>query len=330
MRRLSGALAFAVCMSAAYHFSAHTTLDQPIAAPPPALAAGATYDVAHRALVVVGGWSPTAAAAETWIRSGARWHEVTAPGPSPRAEPLLAYAGDRSRVVLHGGDRGGGAPPLADTWEWDGDRWTRVDTAGPPSRSGAAMVYDARRRRVVLFGGARPAGGGEPTDTWEWDGRRWQRMTEPDASGSPPGRVLHGMAFDPVRGRVVLFGGAALASGKPEPLGDTWEWDGRAWRRIDVTGPGARDHVAMTYSPVHRAIVLHSGGSPTTGMLADTWLYDGRAWTRLLDAGPRRGRHRLVYDPDQRAVMLYGGYDGRERTSELWALRARAWERLAP
>jgi len=135
---------------------------------------------------------------------------------------------------------------------------------------------------------------------------------------------------DPTHGRVVLFGGAALASGKPEPLGDTWEWDGRAWRRIDVTGPGARDHVAMTYSPVHRAIVLHSGGSPTTGMLADSWLYDGRAWTRLLDAGPPRGRHRLVYDPDQRAVMLYGGYDGRERTSELWALRARTWERLAP
>jgi len=37
-----------------------------------------------------------------------------------------------------------------------------------------------------------------------------------------------------------------------------------------------------------------------------------------------------VYDPEQRAVMLYGGYDGRERTSELWALRARTWERLAP
>ena len=275
MRRLSAALVFAVCMSAAYHASAHTTLDQPTPSPPPSLAAGAAFDGAHGALVVVGGASP-ASPAETWIWSGARWRQVTEPGPSPRAEPLLAYASNRSRVVLFGGDRGGGAPPLSDTWEWDGSRWQRVDTIGPPSRSGAAMAYDARR------------------------------------------------------GRVVLFGGASLASGTPETLGDTWEWDGRAWRRIDVTGPGARDHVAIVYSPERRSIVLHGGGTPSAGMLGDTWRYDGRAWTKLLDSGPARGRHRLVYDPTKATVLLYGGYDGRRRTSELWALRADAWERITP
>ena len=104
----------------------------------------------------------------------------------------------------------------------------------------------------------------------------------------------------------------------------------RLLQGIDVTGPAARDHVAMAYSPVQRGIVLHGGGTPLEGMLGDTWLYDGGAWTRMLDAGPARGRHRLLYDPVERAVLLYGGYDGRRRTSELWALRANAWERLAP
>jgi hypothetical protein len=86
----------------------------------------------------------------------------------------------------------------------------------------------------------------------------------------------------------------------------------------------------MVYSPAHRAIVLHSGGTPSAGMLPDSWRYDGSAWTRLLDSGPARGRHRLVYDPAERTVLLYGGYDGRRRTSEIWALRPHGWERVAP
>ncbi|MEM7202651.1 MAG: hypothetical protein AAF628_20450 [Planctomycetota bacterium] len=63
---------------------------------------------------------------------------------------------------------------------------------------------------------------GELTDTWEWDGIDWQLRS---VAMGPPG-LAEGMAYDPVRGRTVLYAqrvdGGSLA---PE----TWEWDGAAW-----------------------------------------------------------------------------------------------------
>ena len=166
------------------------------------------------------------------------------------------------------------------------------------------MVYDARRARLVLFGGATNPAGILHNDTWEWDGVRWQRIVADSLPTSPPARALHGLAYDERRGRVVLMGGFAMRDGRPEVFDDTWEWDGTVWRRMDLPGPGARDHTAMVYSPAHRAIILHGGGQPATGLLGDTWRYDGSAWVRLLADGPRRGRHRLVYDAAAHAALF--------------------------
>ena len=44
-------------------------------------------------------------------------------------------------------------------------------------------------------------------------------------------RGYHAMTYDPLRERVVLFGGQA---GPASPmLGDTWEWDGKQWALVD-------------------------------------------------------------------------------------------------
>jgi hypothetical protein len=41
--------------------------------------------------------------------------------------------------------------------------------------------------------------------------------------------MMHAMAYDSVRGRVVLYGGSDGESN----LADPWEWDGRRWIRAD-------------------------------------------------------------------------------------------------
>lgn len=230
--------------------------------PPDGLAASVAFHQASGTLVVVGDHNSTPAVT-TWLWSGSAWRRDSSVGPSPRDEPLLAYDTDHQRVLLFGGERGAD-PPLADTWEWGGASWKKLDDSGPPPRLGAQMVYDQHRHCLVLFGGAKP-GGGEYNDTWEWDGARWTEVSKDAASRSPPGRVLFGLAYDPGRQRVLLFGGTTFVSGRPEVRNDTWEWDGSAWRQIQVQGPESRDHLAMVYSSSPRGVILHGGGSPQLG-----------------------------------------------------------------
>lgn len=77
------------------------------------------------------------------------------------------------------------------------------------------MVYDSQRARIVLFGGYM-GGSGFQSDTWEWDGTQWNQV---QVSG-PAARSQHGMAYDRLRRRAVLFGGIGDLGRKA----DTWEY----------------------------------------------------------------------------------------------------------
>ena len=55
-------------------------------------------------------------------------------------------------------------------------------------------------------------------------------MTPSGANASPSARLVHALAYDSARGRVVLFGGSDSSFNL---LSDTWVWDGTAW--TDVT-----------------------------------------------------------------------------------------------
>jgi hypothetical protein len=175
---------------------------------------------------------------------------------------------------------------------------------------------------VVLFGGA--AEGRVLGDTWEWDGREWTLA----ASGGPPARALHALAYDAGRRRVVLFGGTTAIAPDAKTLADTWEWDGRTWRQLEVAGPGARDHTAMAYDAARRVVVLHGGGTGQEEP-AETWTFDGSAWRRIATSGPRRRNPRLVFDSSTKTVMLFGGFDAGP-SNELWRFAGERWERVSP
>jgi hypothetical protein len=93
----------------------------------------------------------------------------------------------------------------------------------PTARQAMGMSWDGTH--IVLFGGTEN-GGDIKGDTWIWNGSTW---TQVFPANPPCPRHSHRMAYDSVRGEVVLFGGTGDATACTEGGGvrnDTWIWNG--------------------------------------------------------------------------------------------------------
>ncbi len=109
---------------------------------------------------------------------------------------------------------------------------------------------------------------------------RWTNIGTPAGMAAREGAA---MAFDPLRNRVVLFGGR---DSHGLPLADTWEFDvaNNAWVQISPPpGPAPRWLHAMAFDPAIGQVVL-TGGDDTVGTtFLETWAWNGAAWTPRLD-----------------------------------------------
>ncbi len=234
--------------------------------------ASLAFDARRSTVVAFGGQTFDGMPARTWRWDGSAFSELAsaAASPTPRSGFAMTYDATRGRIVLFGGFSAAGGL-LDDVWEWDGARWAQMPASTRPTpRKEHALAYDAVRGRTLLFGGTNVMGA-QLDDTWEWDGTTWRDVT---GTGTRPLARRHaGMAFDPVRGRTVLFGGdRQAASGAQTMERDTWEWDGQSWTRAygstdgGSTCNGARcnwprggAHVVMAFDPLLGGVVAYSG-----------------------------------------------------------------------
>ena len=119
------------------------------------------------------------------------------------------------------------------------------------------------------------------------------------------GRMNEAMAYDPVRERVVLFGGRS-----PFVRGDTWVWDGRRWTKMRPRHAPSprRDHV-MAYDPNRGTVLLFGGVDQANKTLGDTWEWDGRDWRRIATrrAPAPRAAAAMATDWIRGRVVLFGG-----------------------
>lgn len=171
----------------------------------------------------------------------------------------------------------------------------------------ACLVSDACETRI-----AGPVTITLPTPTWA-------HIT----SSGPVRRLAYttDMAYDPVRGVAVLYGGF----GPSDYLGDTWEWDGVEWmQRFPAHTPARRSQHELVFDSTRGTTLLFGGYSTVSGNNAEVWEYDGNDWTLLTTSpggpSPLPGQQGdAAYDPVRgKMIVLTEDVYGPIPTNRTW------------
>src|SRR5437762_3134634 len=145
----------------------------------------------------------------------------------PVGHQLVQYGGFTNALSTYMDDRAWVLSiPAPGAWSAPGQNSPR-----PAARYYASAIYDPVRHRLVLFGGARNISNGNVNEVWtlSLDTMTWAQLTP---SGTPPAeRHGHGAIYDPVRDRMIVFGGVAGGT----HFSDTWALtlgDAPTWSQI--------------------------------------------------------------------------------------------------
>ncbi|MEV5000148.1 Kelch repeat-containing protein [Nocardioides sp. LML1-1-1.1] len=266
--------------------------------------------------------------------------------PGVTANMVMAYDDNLDKIVMFGG-RTLNDVYLNQTWAWSGTTWQQLSPATSPSpRIRASMAWDPVGQRLLLFGG-QTTGGTPSNEVWSFDGTTWALVTT--TGTAPIARTGSSMAFDPVRGGMVVFGGTAPSGN----LNDTWLLTGNAWTQVQAGGaagaPGVRFDAQLAYSVSTSQLVLFGGTqgpcNSSCTILDDTWVLEpGQStWTAKAPAHKpaKRTRAAITYDPGlggvtsgsggTGAVVMFGGFQYDSATSQVtvlndtWAWTGEDW-----
>ena len=231
----------------------------------------------------------------------------------------------------------------------EGGGWARPATVGdpPPAGPGHVVVYDSKRDRMIVQGGSIGLREYEP-GAWALSlapPMTWSRLA---VGGDAPLRSRATAIYDPVRDRLVLFGGDSLYYWR----GDVWGLslgENPRWTRL-APDPGwelRRLAASAIYDPRRDRMIVFGGGFPD----ADSWMVHNGVWefslsepgwkqltrdTQSPDTPEGRAYQAAVYDETADRMVIVGGYCpgafSRGPWNDSWALdlSTLAWTRLSP
>jgi galactose oxidase-like protein len=181
------------------------------------------YDVASGESVLFSGLDPAEKLVnETWSWNGAEWKQLSKEGPESRGHFGFVYDPSHEQILLYGGY----ARTVTDEfWVWKDGKWKEINFSGPGNLSHFGMTYDTDANALYIFGGATSTStfSSLTNKTWVLQDGKWKELNPVSA---PSERGGPAMAYDPLRKRIVLYGGFDASR---KNLGDTWEWDGQGW-----------------------------------------------------------------------------------------------------
>lgn len=216
--------------------------------------------------------------------------------------------------------------PAASVAQGDGT-WSPFPPPAP--RYAAATAYDPVSDGLFVFGGWLGAG---VTTSESWfhgfaPGSDWQRRL---LSGpAPQSRSRATLTYDPVRSRVILFGGYYV-----DPvlgavyLNDVWTASpsGTGWTALNPAGtppPVRADHVTV-YDAAQDRLLIFGGANTTTPELSDTWeltLSGTPQWSQVnTNTAPARKRAAAILDGANSRLVVFGGSVGSTSMNDVWAL----------
>lgn len=201
------------------------------------------------------------------------WSQLATAGSPPfgnRALWSAMYDPLRRRVLYFGGLAGTTA--LNELWQLTLDgtpTWGQYFQSGsyPVPRTGHTAVYDATNDRMVVFGGI--SGSTRFNDAWAFScaTSTWSRFV-PVTQDFPPARSYHAAVIDPVRARLLIFGGEASVPVPP----DAWE--------LSLTGPPAWSAPARQGVPPIANAAISGIHDPLRDRMV-LWRYSGSDVTAL-------------------------------------------------
>jgi hypothetical protein len=315
---------------------------------PPAARAipGVVYDAPDDQMVIFGGYDG-ASRNDVWALdlAASAWTELTPTGgpPSPRQSPAAVYDPPRDRMLIFGGSTETGTvpDPLWSLSLGTSVAWTDLGGQRAPGRWDAAAAYDPTRSVMWIHGGQ----GWDMnqltrSDLWSLPLSPATGWTQPATTGTPLGkRYGHSAIYDPVRDRLLFFGGSDSVS----YLNDVWALSlsgTPAWSQLSPTGtpPDPRAYQSAVYDAPNDRLVIFGGFTGSTS-LSDVWalsLAGTPAWSQLLPSGtapPFLIMQCAAMDRSGNRMIVFGGWGPGGLQNKVYALSltgSPAWAELSP
>lgn len=263
----------------------------------------AVYDSVNNRMIIFGGCGGGCYPIynDVWVLSNANglggtptWTQLPIIGsaPAPRHAVAVGYDPSTNRMIIFGGQNGGGfgGSTYSDAWVLSNANglggapaWTQLSTIGgiPPGQYGPSFVFDASNNRLVVAGGAAQGSGVATNAAWVLSNANglggtptWTNLVAEGAAGSPPPNGFLAAAYIPAENRMLQWDGSSIwMLSNANGLGGISSWSQTPVSGVLPTGSATSN--AMAYDPnSDRALeVIIAGIAPNN--FNEPWVLTG-------------------------------------------------------